>query len=103
MLAPLRPFTVACALSAMFASSGCDLFGLGPEPTSLVQMLVTHHATPEDGTFPDRRNGLGDQEFDTDTGWTVTLEEAFVVTASTTLNACDGTEILNAPFVCGAN
>jgi len=92
MLAPLRPFTVACALGAMFASSGCDLFGLGPEPTSLVQMLVTHHATPEDGTFPDRRNGLGDQEFDTDTGWTVTLEEAFIVTASTTLHACDGAE-----------
>lgn len=93
MLAPLRPFTVACALGALFASSGCDLFGLGGDGTSLVQVLVTHHATPEDGTFPDRRNGLGDQEFETDTGWTVTLDEAFVVTASTTLHACDGSEI----------
>ena len=93
MPASLHPFTVVCALSASFALSGCDLFGLGPEPTSLVQVLVTHHATPEDGTFPDRRSALGDQEFDNDTGWTVTLDEAFVVTATATLQACDGAEL----------
>ncbi len=89
-----RSRTLLFATAATLALTGCDnLFGLGPEPTSLLQVNVTHHATPEDGQFPDTRTTLGNREFPTDEGWSVTLTEAFVVTAEVSLQTCAGAEI----------
>ncbi|MEM6991899.1 MAG: hypothetical protein AAF721_15430 [Myxococcota bacterium] len=94
MSAAHRTLRLFCATTALLATTGCDnLFGLGPEPTALLQVLVTHHATPEDGQFPETRTVLGNREFDTDEGWTVTLVEAFVVTADVTLSSCAGQEL----------
>lgn len=89
-----RRLLTFCAISTLVTTTGCDtLFDLGQDPHSLVQVLVTHHATPEDGQFPDKRSPLGNREFDNDEGWTVTLTEAFVVTADVSLQRCDGAEI----------
>lgn len=88
----LRSLCLLCSTAALL-TTGCDnLFGLGSE-TSLLQVMVTHHATPEDGAFPTKRTALGDSVFDNDEGWHVTLTAAFVVTADVTLETCEGAEL----------
>lgn len=85
------------AASALLCSTtfgtGCDLIeAFNNEGTTLVQLMVTHHATPEDGFFPDL--GRGDfRTFDTDEGWTVNLRAAFVTTSSATLHECNGGDV----------
>lgn len=87
-----RSLTAAAALTVLAATAGCDnLFDT--ESPSLLQVMVTHHATPEDGRFPDLGTHLGDREFDNDEGWTITLVEAFIVTADVEVRACDGRTI----------
>ena len=84
-----RSVLTACALAISFGATGCELFdAIGSEGTSIVQLMVTHHGTPRGGQFPDLNDGLGNREFDNDEGWTVTLYEAYVVTASVSLREC---------------
>jgi hypothetical protein len=87
--------TVAAAALLSFTTvfgAGCDLieaFQNGGKGTTLVQLMVTHHATPENGTFPSL--SVGDAAtFDTDEGWTVSLRAAYITTASATLHECSG-------------
>lgn len=91
MSALIRTFAAAAALSstALFGS-GCDLIDVfNEEGTTLVQLMVTHHATPENGQFPDLSDGEL-RTFETDTGWTVYLQAAYVTTTHATLRDCSG-------------
>lgn len=86
--------TALLLMAGLTATTGCDVLeGLEGERSATVQMHVTHHATPEGGIFPDRGDEGEFRTFETDEGWSVTLQEAFVVTASATLIACDGSSI----------
>lgn len=86
--------TALLLTAAMLSIPGCDVLdGLEGDRSAMVQVHVTHHATPEAGVFPDRGEEGEFRTFETDEGWTVTLQEAFVVTASATLVACDGSTL----------
>jgi len=67
--------------------AGCDEPG-----DSLLYVFSTHHATPEDGVFPDRGGEDMPRVFENDLGWTVTLLESYVTINSLTVIACDGTQ-----------
>lgn len=93
MLFTARTLAVAAALtSTAVFGSGCDLieaFQNGGKGTTLVQLMVTHHATPQDGTFPSL--SVGDAAtFDTDEGWTVSLRTAYITTVHAELHECGG-------------
>jgi len=93
MLFTARTLAAAAALSftAVFGA-GCDLieaFQNGGKGTTLVQLMVTHHATPQDGTFPSLSVGEA-ATFETDEGWTVSLRTAYITTASASLHECNG-------------
>jgi hypothetical protein len=77
---------VACVFGA---ATGCDF----EEGGALVHVFSTHHATPEDGRFPDRGDRDQPRVFDTDLGWTVTLVESYITTTAVTLYRCDGTPL----------
>lgn len=85
-----RPALVLVATSMLGA---CDLADLIDNPQgahTLVSVSVTHHASPENGSFPDR-GGEGEMRtFDTDEGWTVALVAAFVTTQAVELGRCEG-------------
>ena len=87
-----RCTVLALGLATASPAAGCELVdAFAPEPTSLIQVMVTHHGTPENGEFPDRTTSLeGNREFDNDEGWTVTLTRAYVVTADVELRQCSG-------------
>jgi hypothetical protein len=70
-------------------SSGCEL----DEGGALVHVFSTHHATPEDGIFPDRGAEDMPRVFDNDLGWTITLVESYVTTVGMTMYRCDGTPL----------
>ncbi|MCH9685330.1 MAG: hypothetical protein K0V04_28095 [Deltaproteobacteria bacterium] len=80
--------------------AGCDLLdAFDNEGSTVVQLLVTHHATPQDGMFPDLAAGAADQRtFDTDDGWNIILTSAYVTTSHATLEGCNGTSIDFDPF-----
>lgn len=80
------------SLTSVFGA-GCDLIeAFQNKGSTLVQLLVTHHATPQDGTFPEL--SIGDAAtFDTDEGWTVSLRTAFVTTAGASLQECNGATV----------
>ncbi len=97
---PHRPrYTSALVLGLLGATAflgGCDLqevFDDLDNPRTLVNVSVTHHATAEGGTFPDRGGDGEARTFETDEGWTITLVSGFVTTASITLHGCDGDDI----------
>jgi hypothetical protein len=75
---------VACNFCA---ATGCEL----DEGGALVHVFSTHHATPEDGLFPDRGDTDQPRVFETDLGWTITLVESYVTTTAISLIRCDGT------------
>ncbi len=82
---------IAALSSTAVFGAGCDLIeALNGETTTLVQLMVTHHATPQDGVFPDLADNAGHRVFDTDEGWTVTLTKAFLTTADASLEDCNG-------------
>lgn len=93
MLFTARTLAAAAALSftAVFGA-GCDLIEAlqnNGKGSTLVQLMVTHHATPENGTFPSL--SVGDATtFETDEGWTVSLRTAYITTASASLHECSG-------------
>lgn len=90
------------ATAALFATTafggGCDLLDVfTDEGSTLVQLLVTHHATPEDGRFPDLADGEM-RTFETDEGWTVYLQAAYVTTTRATLHQCDEGSVEFEPY-----
>ena len=80
-----RVLRLSFALCAAAMVGGCA----APQST-LLYVFSTHHATPEDGAFPER--GLDEQPriFDNDEGWTVTLVESYVTIERITLVSCGG-------------
>lgn len=92
MLFTARTFAAAALSFTTLFGSGCDLieaFQNGGKGTTLVQLMVTHHATPQDGTFPSL--SVGDAAtFETDEGWTVSLRTAYITTVSAELHECGG-------------
>jgi len=70
---------------------GCLLTGCDDPGGALLYVFSTHHATPEDGMFPDRGAEDEPRRFENDTGWTVTLLESYITISSLTLVGCDGT------------
>jgi hypothetical protein len=93
MLFTARTLAAAAVLSFTAAfGSGCDLIEAikgEANGSTLVQLLVTHHATPENGSFPSLE--IGDAAtFETDEGWTVSLRTAYITTAHATLHECSG-------------
>lgn len=94
MSAFIRTFAAAaCLSSAALFGSGCDLLdAFNEEGTTLVQLMVTHHATPEGGQFPDLSDGEL-RTFETDEGWTIYLEAAYVTTTRATLHECSGAAV----------
>jgi hypothetical protein len=91
MLFTARTLAAAAALTATsIFGAGCDLFDvLNKGETTLVQLMVTHHGTPQGGSFPDLSVGEA-ATFDTDEGWTVSLRSAYITTASASLEECGG-------------
>jgi hypothetical protein len=92
-----RQLLVSIGLLATLAP-GCGFIdsineSLDADRQAMVQVHVTHHGTPVDGVFPDHGEAGEARVFETDEGWTVTLQEAFVVTRAASLIACDGTVI----------
>jgi hypothetical protein len=85
LLALALPLTAGCELQSLFDDLQND--------STLVDVLVTHHATPEDGMFPDR-GGEGEMRvFQSDEGWTIQLVDAIIVTSATTLHECDDASV----------
>jgi len=80
------PFGLVLACASLVA--GCD--ALEPDD-SLLYVFSTHHATPEEGTFPDRGGDDMPRVFDNGDGWTVTLLESYITIRDITVLACDGT------------
>ena len=83
----------AIALLGLLATTGCEEFLNAFDPDSghtMVNVLSTHHATPENGVVPDRGGDGEVRVFDNDTGWSVHLAEAYVTTRDVTLERCDG-------------
>jgi len=72
--------------------SGCGALEQFEEGGATVFVFATHHATPENGSFPGRGEDSMPRVFDNDEGWTVTLLEAYVTISSVTLVSCSGTE-----------
>jgi hypothetical protein len=82
----IRRSTLGLALAC-----GCLLAGCDNEGGALLYVFSTHHATPEDGVFPDRGGEDMPRVFENDLGWTVTLLESYVTINTLTVVGCDGT------------
>lgn len=89
-----RRFTLGLGLAASIATAGCELGVLDDlqERSTMVHVFATHHATPEEGSIPDRGGDGQHRVFDTDDGWEITLVKGYVVTTGITLHRCDGTQ-----------
>lgn len=87
-----RMFPAAAALVLCVGAGGCDLLDAMNDTGGLVQIFATHHATPRDGDFPGGAEGE-DRVFETEDGWTIVLDDAYVVTSSVVLKHCDGSSV----------
>jgi hypothetical protein len=84
-LARILSSSIACGCLTTLA--GCDALEPGG---ALMYVFSTHHATPEDGSFPDRGEEDQPRVFDNDEGWTVTMLESYITIDSITIVGCDG-------------
>ncbi|HWB81255.1 MAG TPA: hypothetical protein VG755_40110 [Nannocystaceae bacterium] len=91
MSAPHRNASVLGLCVLLF--TGCEILDDLQNPRTLVNVSVTHHATAEAGTFPDRGADGEMREFETDEGWTVMLTHAYITTAGVSLRRCDDEEL----------
>lgn len=82
-----RILSLSIACGCLSTLAGCDALDQGG---SLMYVFSTHHATPEDGIFPDRGGDLQPRVFENDMGWTVTLLESYITIDSITIVGCDG-------------
>ncbi len=76
--------------------SGCELaemFSDLDHPRTLVNVSITHHATAQQGAFPDRGGEGETRSFATDDGWNIVLVRAYFTTANVVLHACDGAKV----------
>ena len=76
-------------MASITLASGCEL----EEGGALVHVFSTHHATPENGVFPDRGTEDMPRVFDNDLGWEITLVNSYVTTVGMTMYRCDGTPL----------
>ena len=82
----------ALVLLAATAMTGCGAFDRFEEGGATLFVFATHHATPENGSFPSKGEEDMPRVFETDQGWTVTMLEGYVTISSVTLVACNGSE-----------
>ncbi len=90
---PLSRFTKLRALALVCLTptlGACALLESLEDDGSLVNIFVSHHATPRDGDFPDYGFEQAPRIFDNDQGWTVTLAEAYVTVTGVQVQACSG-------------
>lgn len=92
MLLRRHMLATTLGLATTLLGSGCDLIDAieGDGDKTIVQVFTTHHASVEDGEMPAAGGDGADRVFDNDEGWTITLQEAYVVTSAVTLIGCDG-------------
>ncbi len=79
---------MACAAGSL--TTGCDALDPGG---ALLYVFSTHHASPVDGSFPNRGDDQAPRVFDTDMGWQVTMLEAYITIEAVTLVSCGGREL----------
>lgn len=80
-------FLLACAGLTM---TGCDALDPGG---ALLYVFSTHHATPENGSFPNRGDDEAPRVFENDSGWEVTLLESYITIEAVTIVTCGGREL----------
>ncbi len=82
----------AAATALVLLTAGCNALDRFEDGGATVFVFTTHHATPENGSFPGRGAVDMPRVFDNSEGWTVTLLEAYVTISAVTLVACNGSE-----------
>lgn len=70
--------------------TACGLLDSLEDDGSLVNMYVSHHATPRDGEFPDYGMEEAPRRFTNDQGWEITLAEAYVTVSAVQVMQCAG-------------
>ncbi len=76
--------------------SGCDAFEAiqsFEEDSNLIEILATHHGTPEAGVFPMLGIHDGPRTFENDLGWTISLAAGYAVVTGASITSCKGVEI----------
>lgn len=66
---------------------------------SVLSAFSTHHATPQNGAFPERD---GPPKFINNMGWEVLLDDAYITTVGLTLHSCSGAERRDVDMYWGA-
>lgn len=87
----VRGLSAAVAGIALL-TSGCGALDRFEDGGATVFIFATHHATPENGSFPDRGIDNMPRTFPNSEGWEVTLLEAYVTISAVTLIGCNGSE-----------
>ena len=82
----------AAATVLSLLASGCHALDRFEDGGATVFVFATHHATPENGSFPFRGDENQPRTFESSDGWTVTLLEAYVTISAVTLIGCNGSE-----------
>lgn len=86
--AALRVALLGPATATLIAGSGgCGVLDDGG---ATVFVFSTHHATPENGIFPERGDDDKPRKFLNDQGWEVTLQESYVTISAVSLIDCGG-------------
>lgn len=83
----------ALVLLTASVATGCGAFDRFEEGGATVFVFATHHATPENGSFPGRGAEDMPRVFETNAGWTVTMLEGYVTIAAVTLVSCSDREL----------
>ena len=82
---------LACALAFTQGCELSDILGKTHNSHVLVNVTTTHHASQVQGEPLTVATDGQLRVFDTDEGWSVTLSQAYVVTAGADLHRCDST------------
>ncbi|MBC8073604.1 MAG: hypothetical protein IAG13_35105 [Deltaproteobacteria bacterium] len=88
----MRPLARILSSSVACGCLVSTLVGCGQPEPALLYVFSTHHATPENGVFPDRGDDEQPRVFANDEAWTVTLLESYITIDSITLMGCNGGE-----------
>jgi hypothetical protein len=83
----LRTVAIATLLPGLGA---CGLLDSLEDDGALVNMFVSHHATPSDGEFPNYGVEEAPRRFTNDQGWEITLAEAYVTVSAVQVMKCAG-------------
>ena len=85
-----KKLRAAAALCLLPALGACSLLDGLEDDGSLVNVFVSHHATPRDGEFPNYGTEENPRVFTNDQGWEITLAEAYVTIIGVDVVACSG-------------